>query len=192
MPLQYRVNWDYGEGAPGVSVFHGRGGESIPVGSAAQHMADDIAGFFTDIRSLVPSSVSWTFPSEVLELDTTTGDLEDVHAVTAPTTVTASGGNGYAAPAGTAVRWFTAAIVEGRRLQGRTYLVPLSITQYATDGSIQPGTITTLNTAAGNLIDEGLGGEWNFSVWSRTHGIQADVLSHLVQDRVSVLRSRRD
>lgn len=201
MPFEYRVEWGGSlVTGPGVSVFHGRttvGGTGF---DTAQALADRCRKFFLDIVSLVPSGVSWTFPNEVTELQTgiseTTGQagtLLDVHAITPPATVnaTATAGN-HSRASGGRVDWNTESVVAGRRLRGRTYIVPLASLGYDSSGSLATTCITTLTTAGNNFKDATVFSNCQPVVWSRSHGIAADIVGASVDDRASILRSRRD
>lgn len=192
MVLEYRTNWSYGAGSPGVTVFHGR--EQVESGkqAAADDLASRVAEFFDDIAPLVPTEVEWTFSSEVLELDTSTGVLLQVLPVTPASSVAGENVSTHAAPAGARVAWTTPAIVAGRRLRGATFVVPISSGAFDSDGSLTSGSIDGLNLAAAAFYDTGIFTSVAPSVWSRTHGIQADITGHQIPDRVAVLRSRRD
>lgn len=192
--LEYRVNWSgTAVTGPGTSVFHGRIATASTAGAAAQDFADRVRLFFGEVRGLIPTGVSWDFPGEVTELDTTTGVLEDVHAITPPSATTSSGAAGnHSRPSGARIDWLTSSITAGRRLRGRTFLVPLYSAGYDTTGTIASTTLTTLNTAAANYIDAGVFADCQPAVWSRTHGVLADIVSKSITDRATVLRSRRD
>ena len=190
--LQYRVGWNTGGTNPGVSVFHARIGGGNTAGGASQDFADRTRTFFDAVKGFVAGAIVWDFPGEVLELDTASGDLEGVHEVTKPTNVTASGTGNWAAPAGARIEWRTTAIVSGRRLRGRTFLVPLVVSAYDAAGSLTTPAITALTAAANAYKDANVFVRCNPCVYSRTHGIQADISSVLLPDEVSILRSRRE
>jgi len=190
--LQYRVGWNTGSLNPGVSVFHGRVTAGNTDGAAATDLSTRVRTLFDTIKGLVTGAVTWDFPAEVLKLNTTTGDLEGVESVTKPLNVVSGAGGSYAAPAGARIEWRTTAIVGGRRLRGRTFVVPLGATNYDTNGTISSSCITTL-TAAGNAYkDTGVFTAVQPSIYSRTHGTQADITSVLIPDEAAVLRSRRE
>lgn len=190
--LEYRALWQVGIGGPGSSVFHGRIPTATTAGDSAQALADRVRAFMEAVKTVVPGGVTWSFPSEVLEIDTATGVLEDVHNVTPPANVLATGNGVHAAPAGVRIEWRTLAIVNGRRLRGRTFIVPLSTAQYETNGTLVPTCITTLTNAGNAYKDSSVFNASQASIWSRTHGTQADITSFNVPDEVAVLRSRRD
>ena len=104
-----------------------------------------------------------------------------------------TGAVGAAAGVGACVSWLTGGIVGGRRLRGRTFLVPLHNSTYDTDGTFTSGVLTALTAfqtamrAAGPL-----------AVWHRpttpggTDGTSYGVIGARVRDRVAFLSSRRD
>jgi hypothetical protein len=116
----------------------------------------------------------------------------------------ASGGP-YAAAAGAIVSWFTGAVMDGHRVRGRTFLVPLSGIAYDGAGALSDATQTTISLAAVGLVTAATG---NLSVWHRPKfgpvpvgggarplirpGGQATVTSSSVPKKMAVLRSRRD
>lgn len=190
--LEYRVNWSTGGTNPGVSVLHGRPSTAGGNGLAGQALADRARTFFDALKGVVGGGLVWDFPAEVTVLNTTTGVLEDAVAVTKPANVTATGAGNYSALSGARIEWRTGAIVAGRRLRGRTFVVPLSVGQYDAVGTLATTCITTLQAAATGYADANVFSNARPCVWSRTHGIQADITSVLIPDEASVLRSRRD
>lgn len=192
MVIEYRVNWEGPVGGPGVTVFHGRPSNSGFDQEASEDLAARAHAFFDDIKALIPAGYTLSFPGEAIELNTTTGVLEDVYTFTPPADVTCAGSGDWAAPAGCRVEWRTAAIVNGRRLRGRTYIVPIAAGAFDTEGTIDSGTVTLLTTAAEDFIDDSVFANVDIAVWSRTHGILADVVNVFVPDEASILRSRRD
>jgi hypothetical protein len=194
VPFEYRVEWNGSviTGA-GISVFHSRGDGVATNATTAQSMADRCRTLFDGIKALVPTGIIWTFPNEVTELDTATGVLTDVHSITPPADVSSSAGStSYSRPSGGRVDWNTSAIVNGRRLRGRTYFVPLAGSTQDGTGGITTTAIATLETAANAYRNTGVFTAATPVVWSRTHGIVADIIGSSVIDRCSVLRSRRD
>lgn len=192
MVLEYRPQWQVPGGDAGVTVLHGRGTTGTPAGTAAQDLADRARAFLAGIAGSMPDDVQLTFPGEVLDRDTATGVLTAVHAINPPAAVSGSQVGGYAAPVGARVHWHTSAIVSGRRLQGRTFIVPLVSGAFASDGTLVEATRDALKAVAETYIDSGVNAWVEASVWSPTHGIQADITSVTVPDQAAVLRSRRD
>lgn len=192
MVIEYRANWEGPVGGPGVTVWHGRTSVSGQDQAASEALAGKMHAFFDAIKALIPTGYTISFPGEAIELNTTTGALEDVYTFTAPADVVCSGSGDWAAPSGARVEWRTGAIVSGRRLRGRTFIVPIAAGAYDSEGTIDSGTVTLLQGAADDALDDSLFSDVDLSVWSRTHGIQADITSASIPDEVTVLRSRRD
>jgi hypothetical protein len=188
--FEYRAVWSVTGGGVGYSVFHVREGVTPSVATAAQGFADDLRAGLATLTGDLPNDVSISFESEARELDVSTGTLVGVHAVDPPSDVAGIGTGVYAAPSGAKVDLNTEGIVAGRRLTGRTFIVPLIGTAYTDGGLIASGTRSRLNTAFEAFRDEV--DLYSLAVWSRTHGILADVTSVSASLKAAVLRSRRD
>lgn len=190
MVYQYRAEWLGITGSPGVSVFNARlSGAALDTGP--QQFADNVRVFFDGLKGYLGAGTSISFSAEVVEMDTVTGVLTAVHPVSAPATVTSIDGGKFAAPAGVRVDWLTESITAGRRLRGRTFIVPVTSTIYEANGTIDATARDNILAAASGLIS-GMENIGSLSVWSRTHGVLADVQAASVPDEVAVLRSRRD
>ena len=117
------------------------------------------------------------------------------------------GGNlgAYAAPVGAVVTWVTGTILDGHRVKGRSFLVPLGGAAFDDTGSLESGTLASIRNAGTTLIAAEAG---NFVVWHRPRaaaaatptrpavtaraGGHAVVTACIVPDKACVLRSRRD
>ena len=195
--FEYRAVWSVTGGGIGYSVFHVREAGVEPIGLSAQAFADDLRAGLATLTGDLPNDVSISFESEARELDVSTGTLVGVHAVDPPATVAGIGTGVYAAPSGAKVDLNTEGIVAGRRLKGRTFIVPLIGTAYTDGGLIASGTRSRLNTAFEAFRDDP--GNYSLAVWSRPKtgegarpGTLADVISVAASLKAAVLRSRRD
>ena len=179
-----RVAWTGFPGAPGVSTFYAT--------TAATPMAN-IRTFFNNIHPFLPSDVTLSFPGAGDVLDDVTGILTGSWSAAPPADVTGSGTGTYAAPVGAVVNWGTATIHRGRRMRGRTFLVPLNGPSFQNDGSLDSTVRAGLISGAQALIAAGPG---NLLAWSRPisggGGLSAAVTTANVPDLAAVLRSRRD
>jgi hypothetical protein len=177
------VTWSGFAGAPGYSVFYATPLNDVQV---------DISTFFDAITGLLPNDVTITIPNSGDTLNDATGAL--VGSWTATSGVQHVGENPglFAGPAGACVSWQTGGIVRGRRVKGRTFIVPLAGGCYDTDGTLEAANRSTLETAADALVASAGG---NLLVWSRpvagNGGSSHPVTGASVADRVAVLRSRR-
>lgn len=205
--LKVKIRWSGFTGSPGWSnLYFGDESEVFYTDANADAIADRVDTWLVGIKGLLPPAVNVTVQSDVEEIDPATGDLQRVFSA-GPRNAIAGGAaaNGYSAASGVVVTWRTAGVVAGRRVRGRTFLVPTATVAYDIDGSLQNSTITTLNTFSSALFPPvgGLG----LAVWARPteqhtnakgevvparDGSWFPVQSHSVADKVAVLRSRRD
>lgn len=154
-----RVNcaWQNWPGAPGVSTFW--------FTTISQAKVDALRAFFNSCAALIPNNLTIQVPGSGDYVDEGTGAIGGTWAVgTTPTVVTGTGAGAYAGNAGLIIHWLTAGIVAGRRLRGRTFLVPTIATTFETNGSPTSAAITTL-TNAGNTLLAAVGTD--MVVWSR-------------------------
>lgn len=188
--FQYRVEWDGTTGGPGVSVFNFRlSGAALTTGP--QQAADNIRTFFQSVASGLPNELVLSFPAEVTELDTVTGQLTAVHPVTPGAPIPGGSTGGYAHASGVRIEWLTGSILNGRRLKGTTFLVPYAAGAFDVNGRLPAASVAPLEDAAEAYV-QGMENIGSAAVWSRTHGILADVTSIRVPTLGAVLRSRRD
>lgn len=171
---------------PGLTTFF-----SDP--AVAPMSAAQVVAFFTAIKALFPSGITWDVPSGGDTIEETTGALISVWNSGGGAQVASSGGAvAFSAGVGARMTWTTGLIHHGRRVRGSTYLVPLIGTAYDTQGTINNSAITTFETAGTSLITALAGG---LCVWSRPGpkgpGIHSPITLANVPDKVSWLRSRR-
>jgi hypothetical protein len=178
------VRWDGFPGAPGYSVFY-----ALPEGNVAAKLVD----FFTELKTAIPSNVTVTVPASGNSYNQASGALTGVWSGGTGGTVDCTGTAVYAAPVGASVTWITDTFVSGKRIKGRTYLVPMHSAIFDMDGSLLSTFMAGLYTACTNLIS---GADGHLVVWHRPtsagdDGIAATVTDALINDKASVLRSRR-
>lgn len=179
-------------GAPGYSTFHFHESAS---GGVVDDARQRVHSFFDGLRGTLPSSVEIDVLEEVEEYDESSGMLVG-YARGTEELATIDGGNNasFAAPVGAVVHWNTNTVANGRRLRGRTFIVPMSNAAFEADGTIRGIELDMLRDAAESL--SGGGFESTFCVWSRPtgggSGAVGPVISHRVPDMAAVLRSRRD
>lgn len=200
--MRVTAKWTGFTGAPGYSVFHfdtdagfwdggvfGDGAQATANGANTR-----VYNSFFEAKAALPSGVQVRTEAEVEVLDSDTGELIGVLPVS-PETVTGSGtGASYSAPSGAVVNWGTNDYRFGRRIRGRTFLVPLSGSTYEDDGTLTSTALSTLR-AFGTEMRTGAGSA-NFGVWSRPRngsgGVFATATTSSVPDMAAILRSRRD
>lgn len=190
--LEGHITWSGWQGGPGYTVLHitNAGIMTSAIDNlvgAMQHMADQL-------HFLVPNSVSLTPSKEVKEFDAATGELVSINtSPAAASTWVGAGGAAFAAPVGAVIGWGTSGVNRGRRVKGRSFIVPLSSGQFEADGTLTSGALASLNTVA---LDYRSSGGYESVVWSRPRlgvgGAAFPITSHRVPDMAAVLRSRRD
>lgn len=194
MALMWRVRavWTGGNIGTGYTNMYFTEGVST-----AQASADAARAFLATAYSsgavALPAGITISFPAGVDVIDPISGVLVTTLAVTPPANIVGAGVAKYAAPAGACVSWVTSGVVDGHRVKGRTFLVPMDSSNFQTDGTISPSGITDITNAANALIAAAP----EFVIWHRPASLAAGggsahpVLAFKLQDRVAVLTSRR-
>jgi|KBSSwiStaDraftv2_1062776.scaffolds.fasta_scaffold566198_2 hypothetical protein len=158
---------------------------------------------FDGVKALIPDAYNIAPDPAVRVLDDVTGDLLTIYTVTGVTAVDCTGAGVFAAPAGACIDWLTTTVHGSRRMQGRTFLVPLFGSAYDSNGSILNAYVTTIATAAEAMRTE-TGPA--FGVWGRPRaadpdhvppitardGLWGPAVSSRVPDKTVILTSRRD
>lgn len=190
MPFtRYVPEWTGMTGAPGYTVLHFDG---IAGPTGAQAIANLVRTWFDSMKTFIPNDVTIVFPAEATthsDDGTLTGS---VPVVTPPANVAGSDTGTFSAPSGLRVQWETGAIVNGRRLRGRSFIVPLAGLAYENNGTIAPTVITNYTTYANALIAAATVAGFPLAVWSQTGAVTFPVTAATIPDQATVLRSRRD
>lgn len=188
MPQEYVARWSGGRIGAGATVFHF---ESIGSNAAAQILANGVRTFFDSLKGFLPQSINIDFDTEVRDL-TSAGGLSAVYPITKPAAVVGTNVSSYAAGTGLLVRHTTGVIAGGRRLQGRTFLVPIGSANFTNTGEALPATQTTIAGYFATLKATAGGTGANFAVWSRKNATVAPIQVSTVVSRVTTLRTRND
>lgn len=197
--LRVVSEWTGFSGAPGFTnfFFSRDGGTGTYTAADATAVVAKTRAFWTTVNTRLPSAVTVTVSPTVDILLDSNGQLQDSltdPTATQPVTGTATGA--VAGPAGAVVTWKTSTIRNGRRIRGRTFLVPLAVTSYEANGSLIAAAVADFTTAATNLSASSANP--NLLIWGRPtaalpeSGISGRVTGFSVPDKVAVLTSRRD
>lgn len=190
--IRVTAEWTGFQGAPGYTNFH-----FLPFtgGGDAAGAREQVASFFRPLASTLAPTVTINVSQTLEVLDEQSGVLEDY--MTDDTDLGPLGGDltgSFAGPAGAVVNWSTSTINNGRRVRGRTFVVPIRGQRFDADGTLSSAAIEDLNDAAEGIRSNEF--QQELAVWSRPRngagGVAAPVIGHLVPDMVAVLRSRRD
>lgn len=150
--------------------------------------------FLGSSNGIYPAGTVIKFPSGGETIESSDGAINGAWTMTPLADLTGAGGATYAAGVGIRVTWNTAGITRRRRVKGSTFLVPVTSTIYASDGTIDNASLALVNGAIPTLVAADGG---SFRIWSRpsapgaTDGAAHAVLSGNAPDKVSWLRSRR-
>lgn len=194
MPIyRTKIRWSGFTGAPGYSILH-FDASTDPTVAGAQDVYNQTVAFCSDIASNLPSVVSVLAEGAVEVINTPNGDLLDILPVTPSPAAKGIQTGGFSAATGACITWETGEVKNGRRVRGRTFIVPMTAALYDTDGTLTSGALTDLQNAAGVLAGSG----FSFGIYSRPSSAEAEdgsfhtVSSGRVSDKTAVLRSRRD
>ena len=193
---RFRVGWSGAPGLPGLSTFYA---VSTAVGWDPNAFNSALSTMFTVFKGQLPFAVTITFPSAVDFLEDTTGVLTSSGSVTAPPPISGSGSSVYSAPSGVVVKWQTASVLDGHRVQGKTYIVPTINTLEAANGVPNAGVLGAMQAGANAFATSQAG---FFCIWHRPRkasatiparaGGHALVTGAVMLDKFAVLTSRRD
>lgn len=179
--------WTGATGLPGYTRMR-FAGELDAAGAATA--AGRMRTFFDAVKAYIPSVVSINF-AEAAQVYNTARELQAEVGFTPPASVVGVGSGAFSAPAGMVVNWLTGAVVNGRKVRGRSFMVPLAGAAFATDGTPGPTTVTTFQGAAAALLT-GTPALIIAGGTPETGSVEASVTGASVPDRAAVLRSRRD
>lgn len=181
-----RCTWTGFLGAPGYTTLYFDGSASPPPTA-------NIRIWFFQMNSLFPNVVTIQVPGTGDTLDDATGLITGSWSTATPAAVTGVVAGVYAAPTGFIANHNTNGVIAGRRLRGRSFLVPAAGTAYDTNGTL---TATALSAAQGASTTFLAAVTPQFVVWHRpiahAGGSTSPVTAIVVPDKACVLRSRRD
>jgi hypothetical protein len=188
------MQWNGFSGAPGYTNLHFELG-TTPTTTQLNDTLTKVRTFFNAIAPYMPTGVNITYPFIFEQFDAATGELAQTFPVTSPAPTSGASTGNYASSTGACMTWSTGSIVNGRRLRGRTFLVPMGTAGFASDGTLSAALVTAANTAAATLIASTSGLALN--IWARpdpgaANGVIGAVTAGNMADRAAVLRSRRD
>ena len=189
--------WQGFTGAPGYSKLRFF---ELTSGSNVQTAVNAVRTFFDAFKGMWQTSTILTVSPIVQHNDIATGDLVgETVAGTPPTSIagTVPATTPYAGGSGFVINWLTGGFHDGRRVRGRTFIVP-AVGVYFQDGTVTSATIATA-VAAGNALRDTSGVV--LGVWQRfydsatppnqTGGALWAVSGTSVPDRAAQLRTRR-
>lgn len=179
-------------GSPGWVRMKFQGSLTVADANTA---AANFRSFLSNMNVFMPAGSSYTFDSAAQQFDDAGVQTGEITLTTVPSTLSGSGSGSYAGGSGAVVSWTTNAFHLGRRVRGRTFLVPMVASAFTSGGVLQPTTQSSLQAGAAVFASssptpvisshkEQLGG-------GMSH-LTAAVTGATVPNRAAILRSRRD
>jgi hypothetical protein len=149
------------------------------------------------ISANVPTGITLEIEPTVAIINAEDGVLQRFMNHVIATQRPGSGTGAYSAASGACVNWYTAGVRKGRRIRGRSFLVPFAGASLATNGTLDDTKLNTLRTATNTLVTSQTT-PGDLGVWARpttkgaTDGVWNVVNSFTIPDKAAILRSRRD
>lgn len=184
--LEVTTSWTIPSGIATKSVMYFTGDEALPAVRAA------INAFLTSFRDRLASGVGWSVDATARVLNPLTGTLEGLETDATGQSGTGSG-SGLAVPDASQVliKWGTGQIVNGRFLQGKTYIPGLDA-NLLSGGDVGNTTRGAIAGAAQTFATGGHG----LGVWHRPQGGSGGTIkpatSGTCNGELAVLRRRRN
>jgi hypothetical protein len=199
----YQVVWVWANPSGGAGYTNLFYDGSVDSGSDALAAVTKSRALFFNLQAVLPSGTSIAPSTDVRVLEDTDGKLQNIYTVTGVGGISGLGNASNAAPAGACIDWLTLTVHGSRRIQGRTFVVPIPIDKYESNGSLLSGAVATIASAA-ETMRTGAGpafGVWGRPVFQKPHttpptllraGKWGAAVSSRVPDKVAMLTSRRD
>ena len=189
-----RTEWVGGPSSPGLTQFclEDSGTGDYDAALAAVQLV------WENLDPYLPNDYSWQVQPVIEFFSESTGVISGEYVSTpAPAAVPGGAAGAYAHGVGARIDWSTSGINGGRRVRGRTYLVPFAASVFDLDGTLTSGAIAAIGANATALINDLQAAGLPLVVWSRpttAHpvGMITPVIAATIPDKAAVLRSRRD
>lgn len=188
-------NYGY-PGGPGVSTFY-----FLDTSTATDSLYD----LFLSFAGAVPTSVNFLVESGGDQIEDTSGELVGAWSGDPQSVVDCSNTSLYQAPTGVLLKWHTDTILDGHRVSGKTFMVPMASGVFDNTGQLSNTDHTGFETACSNFL---ISQDTSFVIWHRPRaarpadgsrkavtqrdGGHALVTRSSVSTKAAVLRSRRD
>lgn len=196
--LRVKINWTGFIGAPGYTNLYFS--EFVSEGytqAIADGAVSKASTFATQLRDYLPAAVTVGVDPTVEIVQSDTGDLVGFFSTTPAAAGPGALTGTYSAASGACISWGTNGVRNGRRVRGRTFIVPLGGTAYENNGTLAPAAVSALTSYA-NALKNNTTAPGDFGVWSRpstptaNDGVWFAAETVSVKDKAAVLRSRRD
>lgn len=182
---RYRVELAGLAGGPGLMTFHF--GPTIGT-SNPQDCVDAVQDFIQAIDIFVSTAITFNGGNEMEVIDMVADQQTGSLAVIPWSEVGDDSATALPPATQMLVRWTTDAFINGRRVQGKTFLPGFCEDSNETAGTPQAAVVSAVTTAARGLADAGVG----LVVYSRANHQAAAVENANVWTKWAILSGRRD
>jgi hypothetical protein len=198
-----RTSWIGTSGGAGLTqlvINHSETDQVAITASEAQGAVNAVRAYWDAIKALMPDELIFTVSPVVDQYDWGTGALiATVSAATAPATVGGTASGTYSMAAGAKMVLQTTKILDGRRVRGGIFLVPMAAAAMSATGNVSSATRSTVDTAGNTMRTALTTAGVPLMVWSRptspgpsTDGELSTVTSVETSEKSAILRGRRD
>jgi hypothetical protein len=158
------------------------------LGGTAQQAVTALGTFYNTIRAKIHNTVVMTSEADVAALDPATGNLLSITGTTPFTHTGAGGGEVMSLQTQGLLRLRTDTIANNRFVHGR-FFIPGPEEANNTNGAPLGAYKDTMSGAGAALVADGT---CTWVVWSRTHGVEAPIVSATCWEKWASLNGRRD
>ena len=183
-------------GGPGVSTFY-----FLDTTTAC----DSLYTLFNGFQGATPNSVNYLVESAGDQIEDTTGELVGAWSATPESIVDCSNTSSYQGPTGVLLKWHTDTILDGHRVSGQTFMVPIAAGVFDNTGHVGSSDLAGFAGYASAFV---IAQDASFVIWHRPRAAKAAdgsrpavtarvgghglVTRSSVSTKAAVLRSRRD
>lgn len=185
--MTIKTRFPGGSGA-GTNTWHFRSTDAPVFGAPSP--ADIVKTFYTTLAGQFGATYFWSWDGSLQEI---LSDQPALVAVQSGFTLQGSGGgNADSGPAGVGmcITWRTSVATKSGR--GRTFIAPLPVAYYESNGTIVDANLTTIRAAAAQVVSSSQAdGNGAICVYSPKDAVARDVIGSTINDEVAYLSSRR-
>jgi hypothetical protein len=182
---RYRMQIVGPQGSPWLTTFYW---EDI-LGGDAQSGVDTLGGAWDILKPEMDNACSIAGETFVDTVDPATGQITDQDSVTPYNAQGVSTGDPLPYQTQGLVLWKTGNFIDGRQVQGKTYIPGLNVGNNTNTGLPTTGILGVFANFIDSIVTNG---DCQPVVWSRKNGTTVPIVAGAAPRKWAVLRSRRD
>jgi hypothetical protein len=191
------IKWTGFPGGPGFTNLYWRTIGDVEVDQAAVNgTVTKVETWLNAWRPYFPVGVTTQLDSVVTEINTGTGAQIGFFNATVAAAAPGQDSAGYSAASGACINWSTAGVRNGRRIRGRTFMVPIGGTGFDGTGTLADNRLQFMRSSTATMLANQTSSQ--LIVWSRPTKAAPDsgepwpVSAYSIPDKAAILTSRRD